>query len=201
LFPVNAKTFVFDLDGVLYLGETAIPGTAQTIAALRRAEKDIYFLTNNSSRSRADYVDKLAGMDIQTDAAHMFTSGYATAIYLAERGAKGANAYIIGESGIIGELDAVGVHPITAVDKLSYSQIDYVVVGIDRQFSYDKLHFAHAAITRGHAAFIATNRDATFPMEEGSIPGEVTPSSSANPSRSLLPPSSTPRGRFPNTAS
>ena len=46
-----------------------------------------------------------------------------------------------------------------------------MVVGIDQQFTYDKLRFAHAAITRGHAQFIATNRDATFPMETGEIPG------------------------------
>ena len=49
--------------------------------------------------------------------------------------------------------------------------MDYVVIGIDRKFTYDKLRFAHAAITRGHAQFVATNRDATFPMEDGEIPG------------------------------
>ncbi len=45
------------------------------------------------------------------------------------------------------------------------------MVGIDRAFTYDKLLFAHAAITRGHAALIATNRDATYPTETGEIPG------------------------------
>jgi phosphoglycolate/pyridoxal phosphate phosphatase family enzyme len=159
------------MDGVLYLGESPIPGAVQTIALLQSAGKQVYFLTNNSGQTRAAYIDKLARMGIHTDAAHMYTSGYATAIYLSERGSLGSSAFIIGEYGIASELDAVGMRTVTRTDDLPYSEIDYVVVGIDKNFTYDKLRFGHAAITRGHAQFIATNRDATFPLEEGAIPG------------------------------
>ena len=60
---------------------------------------------------------------------------------------------------------------VTQPDSVDCHDIDYVVVGIDRQFSYDKLRFAHQAITRGHAQFLATNRDTTLPTEDGEVPG------------------------------
>lgn len=164
------STYIFDLDGVIYLGETPISDSPSTIETLKRAGKKVYYLTNNSGRSRADYQAKLARMGIPAEQDKIFTSAYATALYLSHR-AAGKTAYVVGESGIVSELESFGIRPITATDVLSYTQIDYVIVGIDRQFTYEKLRFAHAAITRGHAEYIATNLDATFPMEEGEIPG------------------------------
>lgn len=165
------STFVFDLDGVIYLGETPLPDAPSTIEALARAGKKVYYLTNNSGRSRADYQAKLARMGIRAELDSLFTSAYATALYLKSLGAEGKTAYVVGESGIVTELENFGIRPITATDVLPYTHIDYVIVGIDRQFTYEKLRFAHAAITKGRAEYIATNLDATFPMEEGEIPG------------------------------
>ena len=159
------------MDGVLYLGETPIPQAAETVAALQNSGQKVYFLTNNSGRTRSAYRDKLARINIVTDDDHIFTSAYATALMLKSQGAVGKTAFIIGEFGIAEELSSIGISVVTVPDSILYTQIDYVVVGIDRAFTYDKLRFAHAAITRGHAKFIATNRDATFPVEEGEIPG------------------------------
>ncbi len=165
--------YVFDLDGVLYLGDTAIPYAADAIRRLQAQNKPVYFLTNNSGRTRADYQEKLAqvnGLDVAES--QIFTSAYATALYLKARGASGQTAFVIGEAGLALELEQVGgLHAVRLPDSVPIEDIDYVVVGIDRQFTYDKLRFAHAAITRGHAQFIATNRDSTFPMEVGEIPG------------------------------
>ena len=170
---LSPSVYVFDLDGVMYLGETPIPYAAEAVTRLREAGRQVFFLTNNSGRTRADYRAKLAlvnGLDIPETA--IFTSAYATALYLKQRGAAGRSAFIIGEPGLAAELEASGeLTCITRPDSVGPADIDYVVVGIDRQFTYDKLRFAHAAITRGHAQFIATNRDATFPMEVGEIPG------------------------------
>ncbi len=169
----NFNVYVFDLDGVMYLGDTAIPYAAEAVTRLRQAGKQVYFLTNNSGRTRADYCKKLDdvnGLDVPETA--IFTSAYATALYLKQRGAEGQTVFVIGEPGLGRELaESGGLIPITQPDSCDPSDIDYVVVGIDRQFTYDKLRFAHAAITRGRAQFIATNRDATFPMETGEIPG------------------------------
>ena len=173
IFVPARSVYVFDLDGVLYLGDTAIPHAAEAVKRLGESGKQIYFLTNNSGKTRADYHKKLAdvnGLDVPESA--IFTSAYATALYLKQRGAAGRSVFVIGESGLAAELSASGgLVAITEPDSVDIHDIDYVVVGIDKQFTYDKLRFAHAAITRGHAQFIATNRDATFPMETGEIPG------------------------------
>ncbi len=173
IFQSDRQVYVFDLDGVLYLGDTAIPGAADAVRRLQKAGKSVYFLTNNSGRTRADYVEKLRavnGLDISE--ASVFTSAYASALYLKQRGAAGRSVFVIGEPGLASELSVSGgLVPITEPDSVDIHDIDYVVVGIDRKFTYDKLRFAHAAITRGHAQFIATNRDSTFPMETGEIPG------------------------------
>ncbi len=169
----DRQVYVFDLDGVLYLGDTAIPYAADAVSRLLENGKRVYFLTNNSGKTRADYRQKLAdvnGLDIPEST--IFTSAYATALYLKHRAAAGRSVFVIGEPGLAAELAASGgLIPITEPDSVDVHDIDYVVVGIDRKFTYDKLRFAHAAIMRGHAQFIATNRDSTFPMETGEIPG------------------------------
>lgn len=165
------STYIFDLDGVIYLGETPLPDAPSTISALLRAGKKVYYLTNNSGRTRTDYQAKLARMGISAELDTIFTSAYATALYLKGRGAAGKTAFVVGESGIVSELKDVDIKPIATPHVVPYTQIDYVIVGIDRQFTYEKLRFAHAAIARGRAEYIATNLDATFPMEDGEIPG------------------------------
>jgi phosphoglycolate/pyridoxal phosphate phosphatase family enzyme len=143
------------------------------VTRLTDAGRRVYFLTNNSGRTRCDYVEKLArvnGLTVTEEA--IYTSAYATALYLKARGAAGRAVFVIGEAGLAREMaDTGGLVPITVADSVPHTDIDYVVVGIDKQFTYDKLRFAHAAITRGHAQFLATNRDSTFPMEDGEIPG------------------------------
>jgi 4-nitrophenyl phosphatase len=170
VFPRKPNTFIFDMDGVINLGDSPIPGAASTITALQHTTR-VYYLTNNSSRSRAYYQDKLARFGIETDRRFIFTSAYATALYLRSKGGAGKNVFVVGEHGLAEELEAVGMVPVLRTDSHSYTQIDYVVVGIDRAFTYDKLSFAHASIVRGHAELIATNRDATYPTEDGEIPG------------------------------
>lgn len=173
LAAADISVYVFDLDGVLYLGDTAIPYASDCVRRLWAQGKSVFFLTNNSGRTRADYCAKLTqvnGLDVPESA--VYTSAYATALYLKAQGAAGKTVFVVGEAGLAQELaQSGGLVPSTVANSVSPDTIDYVVAGIDRQFTYDKLRFAHAAITRGHAQFIATNRDATFPMEVGEIPG------------------------------
>ncbi|HEY3333513.1 MAG TPA: phosphoglycolate/pyridoxal phosphate family phosphatase [Capsulimonadaceae bacterium] len=168
---MQITTYVFDMDGVLYRGDTPIPDAISALAALKKAGRKIYYLTNNSGSSREQYKTKLASMGIESEIDKIFTSAYATAIYLKAHGAVGKTVFIVGQSGIAEELAAVGINTVTVPEQVPYTQIDYVVVGIDRGFTYDKLKYAHACIVRGHAEFIATNRDPTYPVEDGTIPG------------------------------
>jgi len=170
VFPPKPTTYIFDMDGVVNLGDSPIPGAADAISVLQRRAL-VYFLTNNSSRSRAFYEEKLARFGILTEQRFIYTSAYAAALYLASQEGSGKTAFVVGEHGLAEELASAGIEPVTAAHSRPYTQIDYVVVGIDRAFTYDKLLYAHAALTRGHAQLIATNRDATYPTEDGEIPG------------------------------
>jgi len=168
---LSVRTFVFDLDGVVYRGSQPLPGAVTTIETLGRLGCQVYFFTNNSSKTREEYIEKLAGMGISCDSEHIMTSSYATALYMVEEHAQGKKVFIVGMKGIREELSRVGMQ---FVEDGLHEQADFVVVGIDRHFTYEKLVKAQHAILAG-AEFIATNRDATFPMENGRVlPGGGT---------------------------
>src|SRR5207244_6607372 len=97
-------TIVFDLDGVVYRGDTAVPGAVRTLSLLAEAGHSLYYLTNNSTRSRADYGRKLTGLGIPTDPEHVMTSAYATALYLQSRDAVGRSVFVVGEHGLAEEM-------------------------------------------------------------------------------------------------
>ncbi|GIV19905.1 MAG: hypothetical protein KatS3mg023_1656 [Armatimonadota bacterium] len=159
------RLYIFDLDGVIYRGEEPMPFAAETIHRLRREGKMVRFLTNNSALTREAYVRRLTGMGIPCDEEDFMTSAYATALYLQSQGASGKRVFIVGEEGIHEELRRIGMQVVTDPEE---EGADYVVVGIDRDFTYDKLRRAHYAIQQG-AQFIATNRDATYPAAGGKI--------------------------------
>ena len=159
------RTFVFDLDGVVYRGNQPLPGAVDTIENLRRLGHQVYFFTNNSSKTRLEYVEKLTGMGITTDVDHIMTASYATALYLVEQGARGKSVYMIGGEGVREALVSVGMR---IIPDPNVERPDYVVVGIDHDFNFRKLADAQWAILNG-ATFIGTNPDLTFPCEDGRI--------------------------------
>lgn len=155
---------VFDMDGVIYCGQERIPGVKETLDQLRPRHQ-IFFLTNNSTQTREAYRQKLAGMGIESEASKIMTSSFATALYLQEHAAAGKRALPVGEHGIPDELTRIGM------EIVAEPPADYVVVGLDRAFTYLKLLNAQQAICAG-AEFIATNADPTLPQENGRfIPG------------------------------
>lgn len=78
----KTECFLFDLDGTVYLGDQLLPGARDLLAYLDKNSRPYLFLTNNSSRSRADYSLKLANYGLDTSNEKIFSSGMATAIYL-----------------------------------------------------------------------------------------------------------------------
>lgn len=171
------RAYIFDLDGVLYRGEEAIEGAAETLARLRRRENiALFFLTNNSTQTRADYALKLTRLGMPCVEEEIVTSASATAAYLryvggADRTAAASRtAFVVGGAGITDELRRIGMTLVAPEGPPEDTRADYVVVGLDRQFTYEKLWRAQQAILHG-AVFVATNRDGQFPIEGG----EVTP--------------------------
>jgi len=161
------KVVIFDLDGVIYRGQTPLPGAGDVTRWLQARDYQTYYFTNNSTKTRDSYVELLAGYGVSTDADHIVTSASLTAHYFADNGLLPATVLVVGEAGLPAELRHVGVR---VVRRRGRRPIDYVVVGMDRKFTYPKLHEAQQAILAG-AKFIATNRDATYPVEGNVIPG------------------------------
>lgn len=159
--PANAKCFVIDLDGVVYAGEKLIPNTPEKIAKMREKGR-VFFLTNNSTLSRASYVEKLKKFGIFTDEESVVTSGYVAASYIKKRYRK-PRVFVIGEEGLKDEL---AHHSI----EICSNKCNVVLVGLDRWLTYEKLSTALKLIQNG-ADFIATNTDNTLITENGLLPG------------------------------
>jgi len=161
------KAVIFDLDGVIYRGQTPLPGAGDVTRWLQARDFQTYYFTNNSTKTRGSYVELLAGYGISTDVDHIVTSASLTARYFTDNGLSRARVLVVGEDGLPAELREAGVR---VVRRRGGKPVDYVVVGMDRKFTYAKLHEAQQAILAG-ATFIATNRDATYPIEGNVIPG------------------------------
>ncbi|MHC1591337.1 MAG: HAD-IIA family hydrolase [Candidatus Helarchaeales archaeon] len=162
------SVFIFDLDGVIYVGDQLIDGADELLEKLNQ-EKDrsIYFLTNNSTRTRQEYVKKLRAMGIKTSRERIMTSARATALYLSQvKG--GSRVFVIGEQGLRQELEFEGF--IVDMEHSTGSKVDFVVVGLDRDFNYEKLTIALHHLLNG-ADFIATNDDPSLPTEGLPLPG------------------------------
>jgi len=165
--PHARLAYIFDLDGVIYRGDEPQPRAREVVAALAERGHAVRYYTNNSSRTRKFYSRRLHSMGIDAPVDDIMTSSYAAALHFVEAGVQGKTVYQIGEEGIKEELEAVGMRVIRDLDEPD-AKIDFVVVGIDREFHYRKLARAQEAILSG-AKFIATNEDATFPVEGGRV--------------------------------
>jgi HAD superfamily hydrolase (TIGR01450 family) len=155
-------TILFDLDGVLYRGEEAVPGAAGTVAALRTLGKRIAFVTNNSSRTPDAIARHLGSLGIDARADEVETSALATAALLRSRAV--ASAFVVGGEGLRTALGADGV----ALVERGAERADAVVVGIDPSFGYADLATG-TRLVRGGASLIASNADATYPAADGLI--------------------------------
>lgn len=153
---------VLDMDGVLYRGERALPGSRELFPALRAAGLSVILLTNNSTLTPDAYAAKLARLGIVVEPEAILTSGVATAMYLTEHYPEGGRVYVLGEEGLLATVTAAPGF------RAEGWQPDFVIVGLFFSFDYDSLQRACSAIRRG-ARFIATNTDATLPVEGGEL--------------------------------
>lgn len=153
--------FVFDLDGVVWLAGEPIPGSPETIRSLRDSGHRVAFVTNNSTPTVAEYVDRLgrAGIEIRPD--ELATSSQAAATLLA----PGARVACVGGEGVREALTARGAVLVGAGE-----DPEAVVVGRSLELDFAELAAAATAI-RGGARFVATNTDSTFPTPHGPEPG------------------------------
>ncbi len=154
---------VIDVDGVLYRGTEAIPGTGAFLDFLRGQGIGFVLATNNATRTPEQYAEKLLGMGVMVRPEEILNSAQATASYLAGIAPQGTRVFVIGQEGLISALRDEGF-------ELVDEHAEYVVAGMDFTIGYDRLADATLQIRAG-AQFIGTNPDRTFPSERGIVPG------------------------------
>lgn len=167
--------FVFDLDGTIYLGEDALPGTPGTVAELRRRGKKVLFVSNKPLYPGQVYAEKLTRLGIPTGAEDVITSGYVLGYHLAKH-EPALHYYVIGEPNLVEELRGHGLQVVNEQfaeadprEVIEPGEVDAVIVAFDRTLDYRKINIAYQALIRG-ARFFATNGDRTCPMPGGGIP-------------------------------
>ncbi len=158
----SIKAFAIDGDGVLYRGNTPMPGLADFFAFLRQQSMPFTLVTNNATKTQRDFSDKLARFGVKISPAKVITSSTATAEYLQSQYPAGTQLFVLGR-GVRHAVQAAGF-------VLADSEVAAVVVGMDFDINYKKLHTATTLITGG-ARFIGTNPDRSFPFEGGIAPG------------------------------
>ncbi|MDY0393175.1 TIGR01457 family HAD-type hydrolase [Virgibacillus halophilus] len=154
--------YLIDLDGTMFRGEEVIVDAPLFIQKLVDEHIPYLFVTNNSSKTPAEVAKKLNAMNIKATEEHVFTTSMATANFVREQKA-GASCYVIGEEGIKTAVEEAGL-------RMTDEDCDFVIFGIDRDITYEKLAKGCLAIRNG-ATFISTNGDVSIPSERGLLPG------------------------------
>ena len=157
---------LLDLDGVVYLGGTAIPGAAEALRKADAAGMRLAYVTNNAYRTPAAIAGLLTSFGAPATEADVVTSAQAAARLLAERLPADAAVLVIGGSGLRMALRERGLRPVsTAMD-----QPRAVVQGYSPDISYSLLAEGGLAVAAG-ALFVASNGDLTLPSRRGRQPG------------------------------
>jgi 4-nitrophenyl phosphatase len=157
----GVRGFLLDMDGTVYLGERLLPGARQFLDLLDGRGVPYYFLTNNSSRSRADYRVKLERLGLAVEEERILTSGEATAVYLGQR-RPGARLYLAGTPSLEAEFRRHGF-------ELVEQAPDFVVLGFDTTLTYEKIRKLCDFVREGRP-YLATHPDVNCPTETGYIP-------------------------------
>jgi len=159
----SIKNLLIDMDGVLYRGDTGLPGGPELPGFLQARNIRYLYVTNNSTLAPSQFVEKLGRIGVRATDGQIITSAVATAEYLKAVAPAEATVNVVGEAGLTSALEERGF-------RLAGRRADYVVCGWDRTLTFEKLATACLAI-RGGATFVGTNPDKTYPLESDIIPG------------------------------
>jgi HAD superfamily hydrolase (TIGR01450 family) len=186
---------VFDLDGVLYLGDDVVPAAPAALDQVRGLRVRLVFVTNNSYRPPGLVAEKLNRLGVKVAEDEVLTSSQALVRLLGGRdGLEGAKVMVVGGPGLREALEAAGAR---LVDGPAWRQAEVVAVGFDPELTYARVRDATLAIRAG-ARFVGSNPDTTLPAPDGLWPGAgatlallaastgVRPEVAGKPERALL---------------
>ena len=156
----NKKIVFLDMDGTIYLGEKLIQGTENFLSTLRKKGIKYYYLSNNSSRSKADYVSKLKHLGIPATTEEIILSTDGVIDFLHSR--KTEKTYVVGTQSMKDMFIQAGI-------EVDSQNPDYIVLGFDTELDYGKIRTAALFLQRG-IPMLATHKDLVCPTQDGPIP-------------------------------
>lgn len=160
------SAWAFDLDGVVWTGRRPIAGSADAVNRVIASGAPVVFVTNNSFATVAEQESKLASFGVEARG-RVVTSAMAGASLVH----SGDRVFVLGGPGIVEAVERRGARSVDhQVAREAVDDIDAVIVGLDRDLSYERLTTAVLAVRAG-ARLIATNHDPTYPTEFGLYPG------------------------------
>ena len=173
---IPIKNLILDMDGVLWRGDTPMPGLVDFFDVLRAADIDFILATNNATKTAAMYTERLARFGVAVLPQQILTSAEATASYLAGRFPSGSAIYVIGAKGLHDAVSAKGFRILSAADVHAGAKAAApiaaaaVVAGLSPDMTYPEIAMGAYLVNQG-VPFIGTNPDTTFPSEIGPLPG------------------------------
>lgn len=160
------KLFLFDIDGTIAVGNDLLEGTRELLEYIDAVGGKAYYITNNSTKSNADYVKKFKDcFDLDTTEDLFITSGYMTLQFLLKNYAE-RKIFVLGTASFIQELRKNGLHIVETAEE----DIACVVVAYDSELNYNKLIEACKVLSTTDVPFYGTNPDLCCPIDFGFIP-------------------------------
>lgn len=160
------KLFLFDIDGTIAVGDTLYDGSAELLSHIESIGGKAYYITNNSTKSGADYVKKFrTAFGLETTKEQFITSGYMTIRFLKKHFAN-KKIYVLGTASFVAELRKNGL----TITEIAEDGIDCVVVAYDNELTYAKLTEVCKILLTTDVPFYATNPDLRCPIDFGFIP-------------------------------
>ncbi len=159
------KYFLFDIDGTLAVDETLFFGTRDLLEYIDAIGGRSFYITNNSTRSRKDYVEEFARWGIKADRDQFMTASYVTCRYLKDTYA-GQTVFVLGTPSFVEEVKSCGL----TVTEQVRPDAACVVVGFDNTLTYEKVNAACELLFRPQVDFVATSPDLRCPTSYGFMP-------------------------------
>ena len=159
------KHLALDMDGTIYMGSTLFPFTIKFLADMSEAGIGYSFLTNNPSRSVADYLKKLAGLGIEADESNMYTTSLAAIDYIKSHYPQAKRLFLLGTPSMISQFEKAGFES-CADDPDDVP--DVLVVAFDMTLEYSRLCRA-AWWASQNIPYIATNPDRVCPTDQRNV--------------------------------
>lgn len=154
--------FVLDLDGTVYLGDIPIQGTVDFLRA-QEGKRDLYFLSNNTSKSSSTYVRKLQSLGLAVRPEQILSPLTPLVDWLREQ--KISRAYPVGNREFTSSLAVL-------MPELTQTEVDaqVVILAYDTELTYAKLATSALLLQRPEVRFVATHPDLVCPSPAGPLP-------------------------------